>query len=206
MKSKRLIIILVVIAAFSQACARKLAPQESCNFVQNSDLQRVSLNTNTPLRIYVHQSVPASAYSAIEASVASWNQAIGGKELLKIVGWGVTGADQPRQDGRSFIYWMKTWDQSRPKEQARTTIYWTGDQIYEADIQLNNFHFSFHAALETESISGVDLKSLMIHELGHALGLSHVASLESVMHDKLKSGVARRDLDKTDLDSLRCEY
>lgn len=200
----RLIVSLLIIAAISQACARRMEPQESCNFVQNSNLQRVSASKSSPLRFYVHSSVPQEAYPAIEAAIQTWNSAIGGKNLITIVAWG-SGGGAPARDGYSTIYWSNTWEPNKPNEQARTTIYWTNDQIYEADIRLNDFHFDFYLGSDPV-FNGVDLQSLIVHELGHALGLSHISSQQSVMEQSLASGKPRRELEKVDIDSLRCEY
>lgn len=188
------------------SCTRKINPEESCGFVQNSELQRVSWGRETPIRLYVHQSVPSQYYSAITRAINQWNEQAH-KELLKIEAWGVTGHNNPVRDGYSIIYWMNTWDADKPNEQARTTIYWTGNQIYEADMRLNAKNFQFYGLeATTPTIVGVDLESLVVHELGHVLGLGHVATIGSVMVPSLANGVDRREPGATDIQSLKCEY
>lgn len=105
-----------------------------------------------------------------------------------------------------MIYWMNQWEDDRRTEQARTTVYWTGDRIYEADIRINGEFFNFYGGDGAESFSGVDMESLMVHEFGHVLGLSHNDGKGTVMAVTLSSGTLRRTPGKDDLDSLRCEY
>jgi hypothetical protein len=195
-----------VLALGMQACARKVKPQESCNFVQNPDQQRVSWKGKLPVRLFLHSSVPSDAYGAIDRAVNEYNTTLGGgREIFKIVARGAEGAMDPQKDGTSMVYWFNTWDADRPTEQARTTIYWSGVQIFEADIRINakNFHLNLDP---TNLFSDLDLESLLVHELGHGLGLAHNSSSGSVMNFSLNDGQDRRKLNAVDLSSLRCEY
>src|SRR5690606_33904804 len=106
----------------------------------------------------------------------------------------------------NIIYWLKEWDPSRTFEQARTTIYWYDSQIYEADIKINAEHFSYSFGDEPE-VGRVDLESLVLHELGHVLGLAHPEDgSDSVMNAYLRSSYLRREPLPMDLSSLSCEY
>ena len=201
-------------AILTQACSRHLNPEKPCGFVQSSELQRVSWKENFPVRYMIHNSVPNEAYGAIRAAMEHWNIQLN-KEVFKIEIYGVGGVNEPRQDNVNVIYWMNQWEADRASEQARTTIYWTGSRIYEADIRVNAafpYHFPEDDLLtpqgdvDQSSIVGVDFKSLMIHELGHALGLAHREEVESVMPTTLASGIDRRQLSKADVDSVKCEY
>lgn len=186
-----------------QACGKKVNPEESCNFVQNSELQRVSWGANTPVLIYVDSSVPGIYFGAIRAAVEEWNNSIG-REVLRIGGWTNKGG-APANDGANIIYWLTTWEAARPNEQARTTVHWAGDRIYEADIRINAKDFDYFWG--EQPMSGrVDIQSLVLHELGHVLGLAHTEGVPSVMAKTLPNGTVRRETGKMDRDSLRCEY
>ena len=75
--------LLLMTVLFIQACGKKLDPQESCNFVQNSQLQRVYWKDRTPVKLYIHSSVPTEFYSSIELAVEEWNRTLG-REVLRI--------------------------------------------------------------------------------------------------------------------------
>ncbi len=208
MRLRHFIVLGVILSMSLVACSRRFDAQPSCNFVQNSDLRRVSWNSMTPLKLYVHESVPFDKYPELEKilkeSIQEWNQ-VAGRELIRLEALHVSGDPSPKKDGYSMLYWMNTWEASAANEQARTTIYWSGSQIYEADIRINEKDHDFYVGSD-EDFGGVDFKSLIIHELGHALGLAHTVTPKSVMNAALPSGYDRRLIGKMDIDSLRCEY
>ncbi|MGE4133457.1 MAG: matrixin family metalloprotease [Bdellovibrionales bacterium] len=204
LKHPSLFIIAVLLLVAS--CSRPLPPQESCNFVQNPEQQRVSWKAGLPVKMFVHSSVPVEAYAAIDRAVEEYNQTLGGgREIIRIVAKGVDGDLSPKKDGRSMIYWFNSWDPDKPTEQARTTIYWSGIHIFEADIRINAHNFKLYLG-EAHSFANLDLTSLLVHELGHVLGLAHNSTSGSVMNFSLNDGQDRRKLSTTDLNSLRCEY
>lgn len=195
---------LALSALLVQACSRPQSPQPSCNFVENPESQRVSWKRKLPINLYLHNSVPTDAYPAISKAVSEYNAKMGnGQEIFHIVGW-VGGTLNPVQDGYSTIYWFTSWDGSSD-EQARTTIYWMGNEIFEADMRINAAGFSYSKE-ENVNSTEVDLQSLVTHELGHMLGLAHNPTAGSVMNFSLAKGVERRTLGAVDLASLKCEY
>jgi hypothetical protein len=192
-----------------QACSRPEAPQDSCNFVQNPEQQRVSWKGRIPVKLYVHKSVPTDAYASIDRAISAYNAGPGhGQEIFKIIARGVDGDLNPQKDGYSTIYWFNTWDPTRPTEQARTTIYWSGTEIFEADMRINGMNFTYNYDGTSASFvsSQVDLDSLVLHELGHVLGLAHTTAAGSAMHATLDEGQIRRNLGTVDLADLSCEY
>lgn len=190
-----------------QACGRDLPSEVSCNFVQNQNLQRVSWNQNVPVDLYLDNSFPQEYEPAVRAAIAEWNK-VGkssrGKEFFRLRG-GSPGSSTPQQDSYTKIYLLNTWEDEKQTEQARTTIHWSGSQIYEADVRINEKDFDFYIS-DTPDYSKVHLESLLIHELGHVLGLAHTTSHESVMQASLANGRSRTEPNATDIKSLTCEY
>ena len=52
----------------------------------------------------------------------------------------------------------------------------------------------------------IHLESLVVHELGHSLGLDHKPKKDSVMQDKLSARTERDKIGESDYESLECEY
>ncbi len=178
--------------------------EEDCGFVQNVYGERISWKGRLPIQLKVHQSYPAEYLPALREALDHWEVAAG-RKLFEVVSQASQGALNPRQDGENVIYMMSTWEDNKPQEQARTTVYWVGDQIAEADIRLNAKNFKFY--LEVPQNAGdVHLVSLLIHELGHVLGLKHRDDTPSVMATYLASNTVRDDGFTADTTDLRCEY
>ncbi len=204
---KRLFVVLFLAAnaVWIQACGKQNLTQEPCNFVQNSEGQRVSWGGGSKVSFYVDQSVPTQYFAAIQAAADSWNQKLGRQQIV-IAGWaqkpGASG-----QDSLNVIYFLNTWDANLSNEQARTTIYWSANRITEADILVDAKNFTFSTT--GPQPGQVDLQSLVLHEFGHALGLKHVVSdtsVTSVMVPTLAYDYLRRTPQDFDLASLKCEY
>lgn len=198
------ICLFISLAFILEACAPSRESEESCEFVQNSFGQRVSWNSKVPVKVFIHESVPQEFFGAIEAAMKKWDNALASRPLF-VLGGIVNGPNHPVQDDATIIYWKEDWTGDKVGEQARTTVFWKENQIKEADIQVNarDFHFAWQ---EGPVNGAVDIESLLVHELGHVLGLAHSKGPASVMATRLSSGTLRRVPSKTDLDSLRCEY
>jgi hypothetical protein len=202
-KKLLLILWLAMSTAGFAGCGYKPAPQPACNFVQNSYGQRVSWNNELPIPIYIHESLPLESQAVLNAAIKRWDDVLN-RRMFTIAGI-VRGENVPKRDGVSTIYWMDTWEESKTNEQARTTIYWDGSQIREADIRVNTRDFKY-SLQESPTALNVDLESLLVHELGHALGLQHNDAAGSVMAVNLANGVERRKPQDVDVASLKCEY
>ncbi len=198
-------LLVAMLALVTQACAPQTSPQNSCNFVMSGESQRVSWGPATPVVLYVDSSVPSEFYDAIRTAVTTWNQSLG-REVLKLGGW-TSAYPNERQDGVNVIYFNGTWPATQKEKQAVTTIWWAGDRVYEADIRVNGVNFEYFWG--PNSIPGrVDFESLLLHELGHVLGLEHpkVETSGTVMARRLDNSTLRRVPTLEDVGDLKCEY
>ncbi len=205
----RLATFTVVALFLLQGCGLShVDPEESCNFMQSKEQQRLSWGENVPVTVHIHKSVPRKFRQDIIEAMEHWNQQMG-RTLLELGIEGINGASLPKRDGHSIVYWLNTWDKTPSAEQGRTTVYSRGARIHEADIRINNRDFDFFSTndfSEQATWSKVHVKSLLIHEFGHFLGLDHDDSHGSVMNSGLASGAIRDHVSSQDIESLSCEY
>jgi hypothetical protein len=207
------VVVLLTFAMALQACAPK--SQEDCGFVQNVYGERISWKSDVPVTIYLHANVPDSMVQAIQSAADTWDRTIGRKVLNIVTYPRITGPINPHQDGKNIIYLMTDWEANRSSEQGRTSVYWVGDLIKEADIRLNAADFGYYWRGQTlskaskngrESSAPVNIEALVLHEMGHVLGLKHKDNAGSVMATYLAAGDDRTSLATTDEAALQCEY
>ncbi len=198
-KSLFLLYLVLILAS----CAKPKA-QKDCGFVQNVYGERVSWKQAVPVRMYFHTSVPAEYEASIRAAAESWNRAQG-REFL-VIDANRVGGGGPSRDGKNVIYFLNTWEKDRTSEQARTSLYWVGDQIQEADIRVNAQNYQFYVTQTGTSAQLISIQALLLHEMGHVIGLRHNDASPSVMATYLKAGQDRNQLQQADMASLQCEY
>lgn len=192
------------LGSLGQVISPSSSPQEECGFVQNVYGERISWKNKTPIVLSIHESVPSEFYPALEKAMKDWEEALG-RPVFQIREYGVKGPMAPRQDGTNLIYYMETWEDNRSSEQARTSVYWIGNEIREADVRINAKDFRFYVT-NPKGLHDVHMESLLVHELGHVLGLKHRDSGGSVMATYLSAETERDSIGKIDVDSVRCEY
>ncbi|MGZ3774224.1 MAG: matrixin family metalloprotease [Pseudobdellovibrionaceae bacterium] len=196
-----------------QACAPK--SQQDCGFVQNTYGERIAWKNDVPVTMQIHTSVPDSMIPAIQAAAETWEKTAGRKLFNIVTSPRYSGPVAPHQDGVNVIYFMTAWEANMSSEQARTSVYWIGDLIKEADLRINAADFGFYWRGQTltqaskanrSSSAPVNVEALVLHELGHVLGLKHRDGVGSVMATYLASGDDRVHLAASDQTDLKCEY
>lgn len=204
LKHKGLALLILISVSLSGliACQPKLQPEADCNFVMSSEIQRVSWKGKFPVKLYISSGVPIELRESIRIAASQWNYKLN-KEALVIYESDNIPVE-PQKDGVNVIYWRTDWS-GKPEEQAKTTIHWKGDVINEADVLVNakDHQYTPFGSLEPHK---VDFTSLMVHELGHVLGLQHVQGQPSVMAANLADSTERIVPTETDVNSLKCEY
>lgn len=174
----------------------------SCNgFALNSFGQQLYWQPKFPIKIAINESVPDSYRGAIDRALKHWNDAANFE--IFILESNINRSTDPKEDGSNVIYWRLNWDKVKSDLQASTNLYWTNQETREADILLNAQNFKI---TDNPKEDEIDLESLLVHELGHILGLGHVDSKDSVMISKLAFGEKRRQPFESDLKNLSCRY
>ena len=202
------IIFCVFLSFFAVNCVQFTpGPEERCNFLQNSNKQRVSWKSSLPIRFRVHKDVPREAIPSILKAAKNWN-AISITNVIEFDDLEAEGSPSASYaDGIPMIFWKKDWEEHKTSEQARTISVWRGSKLKDTDIWINAKNFRFSYLDENFNPFKVDLVSLVVHEMGHALGFGHNPDEESVMHAGLKRGYDRREIGYLeDLESFGCEY
>lgn len=188
------------------ACAPTKS-QEECGFVQNVYGERISWKGKIPVVMKLHESVPKAYRESIVQAAETWNKALGKTVILVDTTDIQKGPVKAFKDTLNVIYFYGEWEEDKPTEQARTSVYWIGDEIKEADIRVNAKNFKFYdLTLADKGPSKISIEALLIHEMGHVLGLKHKDTDQSVMATYLASQSDRVNIAATDKKSLSCEY
>lgn len=167
---------------------------------------------HTKLPLVLHMDVRESRIYvlAIEEAIASWERQTGRK--LFVLEMTQDSLYPIKRDGRNSVYIMTNWEPDRVNEQGRTSLYYMGGVATEADIRINIKDFKYYIGDVpplSPMPSGVNLETLFMHELGHALGLFHLEEPKykgSVMFPYLEDGVKRMTLTPNDLEGFQCLY
>jgi len=183
--------------------AEKLATasEKSCGFVQNSYGQRVSWKKSLPIKIYVDPSFPPEHDPVLKQAAKKWEDVLGRTLFL----FERAPLNSPSaKDNRNVVYWANPWSETNKNLQAVSALSWSNNQLVEADVKVNAEHYRFSSIL---SATSVDLESLIVHELGHVLGLTHLANGTSTVMLQVLDYNLKRDIPSAeDIANLKCEY
>ena len=184
----------------------------------NESFGELRWSTNDlPITIQVPSSYQdtQAVVDAFENAVGVWNDALGFNALeLNFEGVDVSiGKPLPLQsntfldDGIFSLIFPSNWfDDIENGVLALTSFSYRDNQILHADIIFNNQYFNFSTS---PSGNQLDIESVLIHELGHLLGLSHVEvgdDPNSVMNPRLRSGDLKRILSNQDIQTIQERY
>lgn len=181
-----------------------------------------------PIQFRVGKSFSHERLQGLENAMKTWEMVVG-RTLFAFVGEhsGVDGDSFPNlygslQDGVNGEYtdfdWTKMLAENKKKETLATTIWLNpegnNEAISTSDMRLNGQYYVFGDGLHLTSKDErevVDMQTLALHELGHMLGLTHIASdidSKSIMNPKvyIGSGLSNRMLSKGDIARVQKIY
>lgn len=142
---------------------------------------------------------PEDFRNAIVNSAAKWNDVDGVN--FKFVDEGDTTSNVAAYNGVNEIIFQHRPDTDRA---GITVAYFKDGHVIEVDTVINN-KFDFDMT-DSPTSTEIDLETVMLHEFGHWLILSHSENPDAVMYSKLKPGTVKRELHREDKSRMQQLY
>jgi hypothetical protein len=159
--------------------------------------KHINQNNNGGYTFAYHPSFPASAKVAFESELNDWRCGI-------LVNFGIgqsTSTAKPARDGENIIRF------SDPNEMPQsvlgiTYIWWVGCTakewyLVEIDMMYNSDQ-SFYFGEGSTPTGQIDFRTVVLHEIGHAVQLGHVINSKESMHFSVAKGQSKRKLSGRD--------
>lgn len=191
------ILLLFPLIAFN-ACSPKAT---NCKGVQTNQYGEAIQWRRLPIQIHINNNFPTQLRAGIYKAVDTWERATG--MSLFSIEEGETF--RIAADSINVITFLTSYKRSS-NEEGNTSIAWRGDEIVDADILINGETYSYYVDQSDKQSNKLNIEALMLHELGHLLGLEHSKEEASVMSPTLAFGADRITLSDLDTINIRCLY
>lgn len=180
----------LILAACGQLTEQaKDKDEKLCPNIIKSDTGQSVRWTIFPIKLVIQPGFPERLRPAIYQAAAKWNNAMGSTYF--IVSKSLSKKESGLGDHQNTIYWKQ--GSGRTDENGSTELNFYRNHITEADIYI-------------DGRSTDDLESVLIHEMGHVLGLEHSHDKTSIMYESLRDGEIRRNISQQEVSSIQCVY
>lgn len=217
---KRLLLSLILVLGLG--CVNKTETSSLSvppELIPPSDLDQIPLRWSqsaVPLALKISSSFSAQEKTLLESMETEWNQAGALSNFFAAPSAAVPDKNYATMgayyDNEFGIYKVASWYPEIGNTALAVTQFYAARrnigtaseylEIVHADILVNSSNFTFGTAFEANKY---DLPSVILHELGHVLGLRHESTTSSIMYPYLGTGTIHRlvnDFDKTTLQDL----
>ncbi|HVT73334.1 MAG TPA: immunoglobulin domain-containing protein [Lacunisphaera sp.] len=132
----------------------------------------VTINVNNFFTLTDGTTQATCIQNAMTSSSRGWNQYLSGIAFVPTIGTGTTGHDG--NNANEIFFSSTAYDYSWDDSTLAVTTVWVqnGDTRVEGDILLNNA-FAWDSYRGAQKSGVFDLQRVVLHELGHVLGLDH---------------------------------
>ena len=176
--------------------------QRQCSgFEMRSPMKPYFWSGRFPIIFKTDVSFPAEYASQVQIAMDIWNTQFN-KNLFELETGSRAQGVGPQRNGINSIILIPEWELEMDR-QASTYTHYDNNNIREADIIINDEHQLSKSFVQPNE---VDLVSLIVHELGHVLGLRHVDDNSSAMASGLPLGYSHRELSESDVANVLCMY
>lgn len=218
------LLVIPVFALASSAMAFSLNRTNSNHVVRWYDSDNtipLEIDANGPTRLRSGDT-QADVRAAIDTSLASWNDVACNAMTLTVSGTTTLDSnvisDDQEQDGINRVVWIE--QASRYPFDSNVLgvtapLFYQDGTIVEADIILNGVDKNWAAYVDINDVPGgstddteaVDIESVVVHEVGHLLGLGHVLNGASMsepptMTPTVDPRLRTRTLEQADRDGV----